>query len=610
MNKNQQEYLKNETIKRKEEFMTRRTKIICTLGPSTDNEAVMRALIEEGMNVARFNFSHGPHDEQMGRLKMLRKLRKELGKYVAALLDTKGPEIRLVEFEKGKTELKTGQTFTLTTDDILGTDERVSITYKNLADDVKLGDHILIDDGLVGLEVVEIKPVAKPVNTKVNARDIVCKVLNDGVISNKKGVNVPNVDLTMPFISEKDYGDICFAVENDYDFIAASFVRTAEDVMEIRKILAEKGGEDIKIISKIENMQGVRNIDDIIRVSDGIMVARGDMGVEIPLEDVPVMQKMIIKKACEAGKIVITATQMLDSMMKHPRPTRAESTDVANAIYDGTSAIMLSGETAAGMYPIEAVKTMVRIATRTEQDINYLQRFRQRRTMCNPDVTNAISHATCTMAGDLSAAAIVTVTKSGRTARMISKYRPNCTIIGECLTEKVCRQLNLEWGVEPVLITEEQDASQLFEKAVDVAEMAGFVSKGELVVLTGGVPLGVSGTTNLIKVQVAGHILVTGKGLNGKKISGNLCVCHSNEDLKSFKDGDIIVAADTTNEMMAQMRQASALIVEAEGANCHAAIAGLSLDIPVLIAAKNALNVLKTSAYVEVDCESGVVSAN
>ena len=590
--------------------MTRRTKIICTLGPSTDNEAVMRALIEEGMNVARFNFSHGPHDEQMGRLKMLRKLRKELGKYVAALLDTKGPEIRLVEFEKGKTELKTGQTFTLTTDDILGTDERVSITYKNLADDVKPGDRILIDDGLVGLEVVEIKPVAKPVNTKVNARDIVCKVLNDGVISNKKGVNVPNVDLTMPFISEKDYGDICFAVENDYDFIAASFVRTAEDVMEIRKILAEKGGEDIKIISKIENMQGVRNIDDIIRVSDGIMVARGDMGVEIPLEDVPVMQKMIIKKVCEAGKIVITATQMLDSMMKHPRPTRAESTDVANAIYDGTSAIMLSGETAAGMYPIEAVKTMVRIATRTEHDINYLQRFRQRRTMCNPDVTNAISHATCTMAGDLSAAAIVTVTKSGRTARMISKYRPNCTIIGECLTEKVCRQLNLEWGVEPILITEEQDASQLFEKAVDVAEMAGFVSKGELVVLTGGVPLGVSGTTNLIKVQVAGHILVTGKGLNGKKISGNLCVCHSNEDLKSFKDGDIIVAADTTNEMMAQMRQASALIVEAEGANCHAAIAGLSLDIPVLIAAKNALDVLKTSAYVEVDCESGVVSAN
>ncbi len=588
--------------------MSRKTKIICTLGPAVDNEDVMRALIQEGMNVARFNFSHGPHDEQMGRLKMLRKLRTELGKPVAALLDTKGPEIRLGQFEKGKTELKTGRGFTLTTDDISGTDDRVSITYKNLWNDVKPGDHILIDDGLVGLEVVEIRPVANPVNKEINPMDIVCRVLNDGVISDKKGVNVPNVDLTMPFISEKDYGDICFAVDNDYDFIAASFVRTAEDVMEIRKILAEKGGEDIKIISKIENMQGVRNIDEIIRVSDGIMVARGDMGVEIPLEDVPVMQKMIIKKVCDAGKIVITATQMLDSMMKHPRPTRAEATDVANAIYDGTSAIMLSGETAAGMYPIEAVKTMVRIATRTEQDINYLQRFRQRRTMCNPDVTSAISHATCTMAGDLSAAAIVTVTKSGRTAKMISKYRPNCTIVGECLTEKVCRQLNLEWGVEPVLIAEEKNADMLFEKAVDVAEATGFVSKGDIVVLTGGVPLGVSGTTNLIKVQVAGHILLNGKGANGKKISGNLCVCHEAADIENFKDGDIIVAADTTNEMMGQMRRASGLIVENEDANSHAVIAGLSLDIPVLIAAKGAVQVLKSGAYVELDCENGIVS--
>ena len=553
--------------------MTRRTKIICTLGPSTDNEAVMRALIEEGMNVARFNFSHGPHDEQMGRLKMLRKLRKELGKYVAALLDTKGPEIRLVEFEKGKTELKTGQTFTLTTDDILGTDERVSITYKNLADDVKPGNHILIDDGLVGLEVVEIKPVAKPVNTKVNARDIVCKVLNDGVISNKKGVNVPNVDLTMPFISEKDYGDICFAVENDYDFIAASFVRTAEDVMEIRKILAEKGGEDINIIAKIENMQGVQNIDDIIRVSDGIMVARGDMGVEIPLEDVTDIQKDIIAKVYSAGKQVITATQMMETLIKNPRPPRAEATDVANAIYDGTSAIMLSGETAAGMYPIEALKTMVRIAVRTEQDINYLQRFKMRKTMSNPDVTNAISHATCTMAGDLNAAAIITVTKSGRTARMVSKYRPNCPIIGGCLTEKIYRQLALSWGVIPLMIEEKTQAEELFDYAVDAAEAAGIISKGDVVVLTAGVPLGVSGTTNLIKVQVAGHILVEGQGIGTQKISANLCVCHSDEDLKNFKVGDIIVAKDTSNAMMTQMREASGLIVEASGENCHAAIA-------------------------------------
>ena len=576
----------------------RKTKIICTIGPASESEEKLRELMLAGMNVARFNFSHGSHKEQLVKYNRVLKVRKELGLPVATLLDTKGPEIRLRDFEGGKVELVSGQQFVLTTEEIMGTAERATISYKNLKNDINVGTTILIDDGLIEMTVEEIK-----------GEDIVCKVINGGFVSNHKGVNVPGAILSMPYISEVDLADIVFGVEHGFDFIAASFVRTREDIQEVRKIVEDRGSK-IKIIAKIENMQGVRNIDDIIRVSDGIMVARGDMGVEIPLEDVPVMQKMIIKKACEAGKIVITATQMLDSMMKHPRPTRAESTDVANAIYDGTSAIMLSGETAAGMYPIEAVKTMVRIATRTEQDINYLQRFRQRRTMCNPDVTNAISHATCTMAGDLSAAAIVTVTKSGRTARMISKYRPNCTIIGECLTEKVCRQLNLEWGVEPVLITEEQDASQLFEKAVDVAEAAGFVSKGELVVLTGGVPLGVSGTTNLIKVQVAGHILVTGKGLNGKKISGNLCVCHSNEDLKSFKDGDIIVAADTTNEMMAQMRQASALIVEAEGANCHAAIAGLSLDIPVLIAAKNALDVLKTSAYVEVDCESGVVSAN
>ena len=480
--------------------MTRRTKIICTLGPSTDNEAVMKALIEEGMNVARFNFSHGPHDEQMGRLKMLRKLRKELGKYVAALLDTKGPEIRLVEFEKGKTELKTGQTFTLTTDDILGTDERVSITYKNLADDVKPGDHILIDDGLVGLEVVEIKPVAKPVNTKVNARDIVCKVLNDGVISNKKGVNVPNVDLTMPFISEKDYGDICFAVENDYDFIAASFVRTAEDVMEIRKILAEKGGEDIKIISKIENMQGVRNIDDIIRVSDGIMVARGDMGVEIPPEYVPVIQQKIIQKVYTAGKPVITATQMLDSMISHPRPTRAEATDVANAIFQGTSATMLSGETAAGKYPVQALQMMSRIAEHMEQNIDYNTIFKKTDRNENPDITNAIAHATCLTAIDLKASAILAVTKSGSTAHMMSKHRPGC-LIGACTSsERVLRQLNLSWGVYPMLIKEEYSSEILCLRAIEAAQKHKLVKVGDTIVFAGGVPLGIPGRTNLIRV--------------------------------------------------------------------------------------------------------------
>ena len=589
--------------------MFRKTKIICTLGPSTDKGDVLRQLILEGMNVARFNFSHGSYEEQEGRLNKLRALREELDRPVAALLDTKGPEIRLRDFEEGKVELKKGQTFTLTTEEISGNVNRVSITYKNLPNDVKVGTRILIDDGLIGMEVISITAVEGKSEGDA-AMDINCRVLNDGFVSNKKGVNVPNVDLSMPYISEKDYNDIVFGVEHDYDYIAASFVRTADDVLAIRRILKEKGGEDIKIIAKIENMQGVNNIDEIIRVSDGVMVARGDMGVEIPLEDVPVMQKMIIKKCYESGKVVITATQMLDSMMKNPRPTRAESTDVANAIYDGTSAIMLSGETAAGAYPVEALKTMVRIAMRTEQDINYWYRFHVRQTPSNPDVTNAISHATCTMSEDLNAAAIITVTKSGHTARNVSKYRPATPIVCGCITEKVYRQMGLCWGIIPILLEEKDNADELFDYAVDATEKAGLISKGDVVIITAGVPLGISGTTNLIKVQVAGHILVRGKGINKKKVSANLCVCHEQKDLAQFKAGDIIVAKDTNNAMMEQIRQASGLIVEAEGENCHAAIVGLSLDIPVLIGAKQALQFLKSSAFVELDAENGVVSAN
>ena len=481
----------------------RRTKIICTMGPAVEKNDVMRHLVEEGMDVARFNFSHGDHEEQLGRLTKLRELRKEYGRPVAALLDTKGPEIRLKEFETGKVELKEGQTFTLTTEDIMGDETRVAISYAGLPDDVKPGDHILIDDGLVDLEVTAINPVA---NKESDAKDIVCRVLNGGGISNKKGVNVPNVDLAIPFISEKDYSDIVFAVEQDYDFIAASFVRTADDVLEIRKVLADnadKGDNNVKVIAKIENMQGVNNIDSIIEVADGIMVARGDMGVEIPIENVPAIQKMIIKKCNNAGKQVITATQMLDSMMKHPRPTRAEATDVANAIYDGTSAIMLSGETANGDYPVEALKTMVRIAVRTEEDINYASRLKSRQTVADTDITNAISHAACTMAVDLNASAIMAVTKSGRTAHMISKFRPTCPIIGGCLTEKVYRQLNIGWGVVPLLLEEKEDAHELFDYAVEAAVKAGAVEKDDVVVVTAGVPLGVSGTTNLVKVQVA-----------------------------------------------------------------------------------------------------------
>lgn len=578
----------------------RKTKIICTLGPSTDKDDVLKQLMAEGMNVARFNFSHGTHEEQGERLKKVQQLREELDLPVASLLDTKGPEIRLRDIKNGKAQLEAGQKFTLTTEEILGDETRVSITYKDLVKDVERGCRILIDDGLIELGVDE-----------VTDTDIVCHVVNGGMISNKKGVNVPNVELSMPYISDKDYEDIVFGIENDFDFVAASFVRTADDVLQIRKIFEEKNCSSINIISKIENMQGVENIDEIIRVSDGIMVARGDMGVEIPLEDVPVIQKMIIKKVIEAGKQVITATQMLDSMMKNPRPTRAEATDVANAIYDGTSAIMLSGETAAGLYPVEALKTMVKIAIRTEQDINYTARFKARENLSNPDITNAISHATCTTANDLKAAAIITVTQSGRTARMISKYRPDCTIIGGSMSPKVCRQLNLSWGVTPLIMEPKDDADELFEHAVDVVEKAGLISMGDITVITGGVPLGVPGTTNILKVHVAGHILITGEGINGKSVSANLCVCKTAADLqRNFKAGDIIVAKETSNEMMEQMREASGLIVERGGAGSHAVIAGLSLDIPVITKAEYATSILKTGAYVTLDAKEGIVSCN
>lgn len=578
----------------------RKTKIVCTLGPSTDKGDVLRQLMLEGMNVARFNFSHGSHEEQKGRLEKLVALRKELNLPVAALLDTKGPEIRLKELKGGKAELKEGQLFTLALGDFVGDASRVAITYEDLHNDVHVGDRILIDDGLIEMKVI-----------RLDGTDIVCEVVNGGMISNKKGVNVPNVELSMPFISETDYNDIVFGIENGFDFIAASFTRTADDILQIRKILDEHDCKSINIIAKIENKQGVDNIDEIIRVSDGIMVARGDMGVEIPMEDVPVIQKILIEKVYKAGKQVITATQMLDSMMKHPRPTRAEATDVANAVYDGTSAIMLSGETAAGDYPVEALQTMVKIASRTEQDINYMSRLKKRSILTNPDITNAIAHATCTTAMDLNASAIITVSNSGRTARMVSKYRPACPIIGCSVNKDVCRKMSLSWGVTPLLVELKHNSDELFDHAVDKAEEMGLIKQGEIVVLTAGVPLGISGTTNMIKVHVAGHILMQGKGLNDKVDSGNMCVVNSAEELKEkFKVGDIIVAKDTCNEMMEQIRLSSGLILEKNSINCHGAIAGLSLDLPVLIGAENATQILKSGAFVTLDGKKGIVSCN
>ncbi|HBY70621.1 MAG TPA: pyruvate kinase [Lachnospiraceae bacterium] len=472
----------------------RKTKIICTLGPSTDRNDVLRELVLAGMDVARFNFSHADHEEHLGRLKKLEELRQELHIPVATLLDTKGPEIRIGTFkEDKKIQLNEGQTFTLTTNPIEGDENQVSISYPNLIYDIEVGTTVLIDDGLIEMYVTDMTPT-----------DIICKVKNGGIISSRKGVNVPGIHLTMPYISDKDRSDILFAIEHDYDYIAASFVRSAEDVEDIRKIL-KKYKSQTKIIAKIENLQGIQNIDSIIEAADGIMIARGDMGVEIPYEDVPVLQKEIIKKVYNSGKQVITATQMLDSMIKNPRPTRAEATDVANAIYDGTSAIMLSGETANGKYPVEALKTMIKIAVRTEADIDYKKRFRMRDDRyCKSDITEAISRATVTTAHDLDAKMIITVTTSGRTARMISRFRPSCQIMGCTTDPKVYRQLSMAWGVTPLLIDLEHDTFELIEHAIQAVEDASYLKDGELAVVTAGVPLGTSGTTNMIKVQIAG----------------------------------------------------------------------------------------------------------
>ena len=442
-------------------------------------------------------------------------------------------------------------------------------------------------------------------------KDIVCKALNSGRLGSRKTVNVPGLKLNLPALSEKDIADITNGIKAGFDFIAASFVRRADDVNQIRKLLNDNGGERVGIISKIESQEGIDNFEEILELSDGIMVARGDMGVEIPMEEVPVIQKKMIKKAIKKGKIVITATQMLDSMMKNPRPTRAEATDVANAIYDGTSAIMLSGETAAGLYPVEALKTMVRIAERTEADIDLVKRFNNRESLVNPDITNAIAHATCTTAMDLNASAIVTVTKSGKTARMISKYRPACPIIGCSPYENVWRQLNLSWGVLPLMVEEKTNTDDLFEHAIEQAEKAGYVEQGEITVITAGVPIGVSGTTNLIKVHVVGHILVKGRGVNNRKATASLCVGKDEMDIiDNFKEGDIIVLPETTNDIMDELRQASGIIVEKEGHNSHAGIVGLSLDIPVILGAVNATNILKSGAVVTVDAEKGIVSSN
>ena len=578
----------------------RKTKIVCTLGPNLFEKDLVKPLMLAGMDVARFNFSHDTHENHLKRYQEVCRLRQELGLPIATMLDTKGPEIRIGTFVNPPVTLQPGQLFTLTTEEVPGDETRVSVTYKNLPKDVAPGCTILIDDGLVAMTVEH-----------VTDTEVCCKVLNAGVISNRKGVNIPGAHLSMPFISPKDREDILFAIDNGFEFIAASFTRSAEDIMAIRHIMAERDCNSIAIIAKIENMEGVQNLEEILRVADGIMVARGDLGVEIPLEDVPGLQKRIIKECVLAGKPVITATQMLDSMMKNPRPTRAEATDVANAIYDGTSAIMLSGETAAGAYPIEAVETMARIALKAEANINYVNRLATASYNTKSDITAAISHATVTSAHDLKASAIITVTKGGGTARMIARYRPDCQIVSCTTSETVYRQLNLSWGTTPLLIAEEKSTDELFDHAVEAAVKNHLIHDGELVVLTAGVPLGISGTTNLMKVHVVGHMLTRGVGVGSGKVTAPLYVADGTGSMtEDFHSGMILVARQTTKEMLPLVRKAAGLILEDPDPEGQGVIAGMSLDIPVIIGAQNAMKILKSGAVVTMDAAAGAVSCN
>jgi pyruvate kinase len=573
----------------------KKTKIVCTLGPASQSEEVLTQLIESGLNVCRFNFSHGSHEEHKERFDMAKKVREKLNKPVAILLDTKGPEIRTGNFDAPEVLLEEGQKFIITMKDVMGTKEMCTVSYKGLAEDVVSGDTILIDDGLVGLRVEEIK-----------GDEIHCVVENSGIVKNHKGVNVPGVKINLPALTDKDISDIEFGISQGIDYIAASFVRKASDVLAIREVLEKNNATDVQIISKIENQEGVDNIDEILKVSDGIMVARGDLGVEIPTQEIPIVQKMMIRKCNELGKPVITATQMLDSMIRNPRPTRAEVTDVANAIYDGTDAIMLSGETAAGKYPVEAVKTMATIAKRTEETLNYNELLKNKK-LGGVNVTDAISHATCTTAIDLNASAIITSTSSGHTARMVSKFRPACPIIAATNEDKVMRRLALTWGVYPIMACEAKNTDEVIENSINAAKEASYLENGELVVITAGVPVGVSGTTNLIKVHVISEEITNGIGVGSKTVEGKVRLINNPDEIIGFEEGDIIVTNMTDADMNAYIEKCGAIVTEDGGMTCHAAIVGLNLDKPVVVSAKNIMGLVKDGEVVTVDSARGVI---
>ncbi|MGN0990297.1 MAG: pyruvate kinase [Candidatus Ventricola sp.] len=582
--------------------MIRKTKIVCTLGPASDNEDMMSKLMDAGMNVCRLNMSHGSYEEQAERIQRIKRLREEKGIPVGILLDTKGPEVRTKTLAAGKVELEAGQEFVLTSREVEGNEHEVSITYPKMAELVRPGTRVLIDDGLLAMNVVRVE----------NGTDIVCCVINGGMLGGRKGISVPDVDLQMPSIGEKDRADILFGIEQGIDMIAASFVCRASDVLTIRKLCDDNNGSHVKIYSKIENRMGVDNFDDILKVSDGIMVARGDLGVEVDMEEVPVLQKAFIKRCNVAGKPVITATQMLDSMIRNPRPTRAEASDVANAIIDGTDAIMLSGETAAGKYPLEAVKTMVRIATYIESqkssDFKAMNQAAIRDATAHT-VANAVSFACCQMAEQLGASAIITPSNSGSTARMVARFHPDCPIIAPTPSEHAYHQLGLSRGVIPAHMQVQENSDQMIEAAVEVAHSAGLVKTGDVVIVVAGVPAGVSGTTNLIKAHIVGNVLLRGIGVGEGKVSGHVCNVTTLADLESdFKEGDIIVTKMTTREMLPYMRKAAAVIVESTDENCHASVTCQALGIPLFMDRTGlSVHMLKSGMVITVDADAGFV---
>ena len=575
----------------------RKTKIVCTLGPATNDKETIKKVVEAGMNVARMNFSHGDHDEHKQRIDLVKEVEKETEKTIGLMLDTKGPEIRTGEMKGDKIQLEADTEVIISKEDVEGTTEKISVSYKDLAEDMEVGNRILIDDGLIELEV-----------TEINGGDVVTRVVNGGELGSRKGVNLPGVKVSLPALTEKDISDIRFGVEQGIHFIAASFVRKAEDVIEIRKILEESGDENIFIIAKIENQEGVENLDDILEVADGIMVARGDLGVEIPAEKVPIVQKMMIKKCNEASKPVITATQMLDSMIRNPRPTRAEASDVANAIYDGTDATMLSGESAAGKYPVESVKTMAQIAQEVENSESYRDKFAGKYEFAADSVTSAISLATCQTSEELGAEAIITSTGSGLTARTVSKYRPQTPIIAVTPNRRVLHQLAMTWGVSPLLAARSSTTDEMMDNAISTAVDHNLIEEGDLVTITAGTPVGISGTTNLIKIDVVGKPVADGQGVGKGIVVGKAKLVKTAEEaMEKIEEGDIMIAPMTDRDYVPAMKKAAAVVTFSGGLTSHPAIVGLNIGIPVVVNTGDISDDFKDGEIITVDGVRGLV---